>query len=137
MDNLSGCIHLVGTTAMDQIQFLDRIKKLVIIAMFSDDHLMQRLVLKGGNLLDVVFGVSSRGSMDLDFSIEGEFETLELLQKKVSGVLSTTFAEEGYVVFDCVVREVPTGLTTDMKTFWGGYKVDFKITALSDKSYGF
>ncbi len=65
--------------------------------------------------------------MDLDFSIEGEFETPQLLEEKVSKVLNATLGEEGYVVFDINVREVPPGLTVEMKDFWGGYKVDFKI----------
>lgn len=112
---------------MDQIQFLERIKKLVIIAMFSDDELMQHLVLKGGNLLDVVFGIGSRGSMDLDFSIESEFETVAVLKGKLSRALSVTFGDDGYVVFDVNISEVPPGLSPEMKSFWGGYKVDFKI----------
>ena len=40
---------------MDNLEFLEQVKKLVIIAMFSDDDLMERLVLKGGNLLDIVY----------------------------------------------------------------------------------
>ena len=111
----------------------ERIKRLVIIAMFSDDGLMNKLVLKGGNLLDVVFGISSRASMDLDFSIEDDFETLQLLQEKVSRALTTTFGEEGYIVFDINIRDVPPVLSPNMADFWGGYKIDFKI--INKKEY--
>ena len=45
---------------------LDRIKRLAIVAMFSDDGLMEKLVLKGGNLLDLVYGISTRASLDVD-----------------------------------------------------------------------
>lgn len=38
------------------LNFLERIKTLAIVAMFSDDDLMERLVLKGGNALDIVYG---------------------------------------------------------------------------------
>jgi hypothetical protein len=38
---------------------LEEFKKLVIIALFSDADLMQTFVLKGGNLLDVVYGIST------------------------------------------------------------------------------
>ena len=33
------------------IDYLEQIKKFAIIAMFSDDDLMEMLVLKGGNVL--------------------------------------------------------------------------------------
>jgi hypothetical protein len=112
---------------MDELPFLERIKKLVIIAMFSDDDLLQRLVLKGGNLLDVVFNISSRASMDLDFSIEGQFETAEQLHEKIARVLNIAFDEVGYVLLDLKVVEAPPILSADMKDFWGGYQIEFKI----------
>ena len=52
---------------MDRLEFLEHIKRLTIIAMFSDGDLMERLVLKGGNLLDIVHRVSTRASIDADF----------------------------------------------------------------------
>jgi predicted nucleotidyltransferase component of viral defense system len=30
---------------------------------------MDQLVLKGGNALDLIYGISTRASMDLDFSV--------------------------------------------------------------------
>jgi predicted nucleotidyltransferase component of viral defense system len=52
-------------------------KREVILALFADDALMQQLVLKGGNLLDVVYGISTRPSRDIDLSICGDVEDLE------------------------------------------------------------
>lgn len=112
---------------MDSLEFLDRIKRLTIIAMFSDDDLMERLVLKGGNLLDVVYQVSTRASVDVDFSIEGEFDDLETLRRRIENALRQTFAEAGYVAFDIDIREVPSPLSDDMRDFWGGYTIEFKI----------
>ena len=51
-----------------------QIKKLAVIAMFSDDELMGRLVLKGGNAIDLIYRLSSRASVDVDFSIENDFD---------------------------------------------------------------
>jgi hypothetical protein len=42
-------------------------------------------------------------------------------------VLESTFREAGYVAFDINVSDVPPSLTDDMRGFWGGYKIDFKI----------
>ena len=74
----------------DQLTFIYEVKKWAIVAMFSDDDLLERLVLKGGNLLDVVYSISSRASVDLDFSLEGEFENLAYLEKKINHALDTS-----------------------------------------------
>ena len=112
---------------MDNLEFLEHIKKLVIIAMFSDDDLMERLVLKGGNLLDIVYGISTRASVDVDFSIEGEFDQLDAVAQRIENTLRRTFEEAGYVAFDIWIDEVPSPLSDDMRDFWGGYTIEFKI----------
>lgn len=57
---------------------LDDIKRMVIIAMASDDELMETLVLKGGNAIDLMYrdrsNNLSRSSYDLDFLMEGDFD---------------------------------------------------------------
>jgi predicted nucleotidyltransferase component of viral defense system len=45
------------------------IRKLTITALFSDEVLFEQLVLKGGNALSLVHGISPRDSLDLDFSM--------------------------------------------------------------------
>jgi len=49
------------------------IRRHTIIALFSDDFLLNRLVLKGGNALEIAHDLVHRGSVDLDFSIPDEF----------------------------------------------------------------
>ena len=105
---------------------LERLKREVILALFADNVLMQLLVLKGGNLLDIVYGISTRPSRDIDLSICGETdcESLRLLIEKS---LQRWFEPQMYVVFDVTIREEPHSLTEDFRSFWGGYKVQFKI----------
>jgi len=112
---------------MEQLDFLRDIKKLVIVAMFSDEELMERLVLKGGNLLDIVYQLSARASIDVDLSMSGEFADVEELRRKVQRVLEATFRDRGYVVFDFKLTEEPPTLSDNMKDFWGGYRVRFKV----------
>jgi predicted nucleotidyltransferase component of viral defense system len=50
------------------------IRRLVIISVFADDVLMNRLVLKGGNALSLVHRIGSRSSIDVDFSVADDFE---------------------------------------------------------------
>jgi predicted nucleotidyltransferase component of viral defense system len=108
---------------------LDRLKRLVIIAMFSDDDLMDLLVLKGGNALDIVHQAAYRSSIDLDFSIESEFskEDVGAILKKIDRALKDTFRPEGFEVFDVRLSEKPKEVSAEMARFWGGYQIDFKI----------
>lgn len=53
--------------------FLDKIKLLTLRALMHDEKLMYGLVLKGGNALQLVYDITDRASMDIDFSIEGDF----------------------------------------------------------------
>jgi len=109
-------------------EHLEKVKKLTIIAMFSDDDLMHKLVLKGGNALDIVHKVAQRGSVDLDFSIENEFkEELAIIEEKIQKTLRDTFKAEGYEVFDITFVKRPEKISPEMASFWGGYVVEFKI----------
>lgn len=112
---------------MPDLDFLREIRKLVIVAIFSDDELMERLVLKGGNLLDVVYELSGRSSVDVDLSMDGEFDDLECLREKASHALATVFRDHGYVVFDFKLRTAPAVVSDALKDFWGGYKIEFKL----------
>ena len=112
---------------MLSLELLERIKVLGIVAVFSDDDLMERLVLKGGNALDIVYRVSARASIDLDFAIDGDFQDFDLLRDKITRALESTFDAAGFVVFDVRMAAVPEHLSEHMKDFWGGYNVEFKV----------
>src|SRR4051794_15756665 len=110
---------------MTDLEFLARIKRLTIIALFSDDVLLEHLVLKGGNLLDVVYKLGSRSSIDVDLSTSGDFDLGELT-KRITRSLERTFDEQKFVAFDIKVEEKPHLITDDLKDFWGGYDITFK-----------
>jgi predicted nucleotidyltransferase component of viral defense system len=114
---------------MDYMDQLERIKKLSIIAMFSDDDLMDILVLKGGNAIDIVYGIASRSSLDLDFSMATEFNRVEmdLMKSKFEKVLNRVFDEAGYKVFDIKFGERPEDSGPKVPQFWGGYRLEFKL----------
>lgn len=113
---------------MDE-EHLIELKKLALIALFSDEELMSRLVLKGGNVLDIVYNVAFRSSIDLDFSMEGDFDPSERaeIEMRIRNVLDQGFKKHGYVVFDMEFVERPPEVTEDMKEFWGGYQIKFKL----------
>lgn len=109
---------------------IDKIKRLTIIAMVSDDYLMEQLVLKGGNAIDIIYQISGRASIDLDYSMANDFSSHELsnILETINNVLSTTFAEEGLSVFDLEFEAKPSGIgPIDEMEFWGGYTIEFKL----------
>jgi hypothetical protein len=103
------------------------IRRLVIVAMFSDELLLERLVLKGGNALELVHRVLTRGSIDVDLSIADEFRDIEDTGQRIFRALRRAFGKAGYLVFDETFRAVPPELTEDRATWWGGYYVEFKL----------
>ena len=103
----------------------------MVVSIFSKPELKELLVLKGGNLLDLVFQLSGRSSVDVDMSMEEGIDN-DLLSRLVKEAVADCFAGEGYVVFDFNFRDVPPKLSEDMKDFWGGYKIDFKIIGEDD-----
>jgi hypothetical protein len=110
------------------INDLEKIKRLTVVSMFSDDELEDHLVLKGGNAMDLVHRLSSRASLDLDFSMQHDFpEGIEEFCSRVERALKRTFRPEGYEIFDVKMLEKPNAISDDMKDFWGGYGVEFKI----------
>jgi len=111
---------------------LERIKKLAIIAMVSDDELMEKIVLKGGNAIDLLHKIAGRASLDLDFSMEDEFKQSEqdALQAKVEKLLTDAFEKYDYHVFDVTFAERPKHVRADIRSFWGGYRIEFKVMQL-------
>jgi predicted nucleotidyltransferase component of viral defense system len=117
---------------MLDLKTLDRIKRLAVIAMVSDDDLMNALVLKGGNALDLIYGVSDRSSIDIDFSMESEFPAADLdrIRGRIEHFIRAIFREAGYEAFDISLAERPAAVTPDLASFWGGYVVEFKLIPL-------
>ena len=97
----------------------------VINALCSDEELLEELVLKGGNALALLHGIGSRTSLDLDFSMQGNFEDdLEGAKEKLRAALSEHFRAEGYVVFDLNFDRKPD---KPKRADWFGYRLEFKI----------
>jgi hypothetical protein len=110
------------------LSLLEKIKRLAVVSIVSNDELMEQLVLKGGNAIDLIYQISGRASIDLDFSMEGEFhkDQLEDLRKKVEGSMIEIFQQEGMAVFDVRFTERPT-TSNELADFWGGYRIEFKV----------
>ncbi|OGR95315.1 MAG: hypothetical protein A2902_05490 [Elusimicrobia bacterium RIFCSPLOWO2_01_FULL_64_13] len=111
------------------IDQINQIKRLGIMAIYSDDYLMDRLVLKGGNAIDLIYRITTRGSRDLDFSMEKDFlpEDLPRIEAVIESNLKLTFAREKLEIFDVRFTKKPEKVDLSRDIFWGGYRVEFKV----------
>lgn len=106
---------------------LEEVRRRILIALFSDDELMDILVLKGGNALALVHKVGARASVDMDFSMEEPFVDLEKASARIFATLKREFGSIGYVVFDENFEVKPSQPREGQPEWWGGYIVQFKL----------
>lgn len=116
---------------------LEKVRETTITSLFSDDELMDILVLKGGNALELAYKLNSRASMDIDVSMEKDFAdfglTVEDVLKKLEKRLEENFKEAGYKVFDVKLLEQPKQRKHTVEDLnWGGYKAEFKVIPWTD-----
>lgn len=111
---------------------IDRFKRLTVIALSSDDELVEQLVLKGGNAMALAYNIDSRVSADVDYSIPTAFdpETLPTLRDRIERRIVQTFKPEGWVPFDCRLAKKPDPVSPELAAFWGGYELEFKVIAI-------
>ncbi|WP_075344109.1 nucleotidyl transferase AbiEii/AbiGii toxin family protein [Tenacibaculum agarivorans] len=105
---------------------VEKIKMLTLRALVSDEKLMYGLVLKGGNALQLAYNITDRASLDIDFSIEGDFspEEFKRIEMILYGLLNTEFEKHNLYVFD--IRFIEKPKQNKVKE-WKGYLLNFKV----------
>lgn len=108
---------------------LKRIRTTIVTTLFSEDSLIDRIVLKGGTALELAHGIAERGSVDIDVSLRNDFAPDELtaISETFRRILADRFDAEGMVVFGYRFSEKPPPRADDPTPWWGGYKVEFKL----------
>ena len=103
------------------------VRRLTVTALFSDDTLFEQIVLKGGNAMSLVHRISARTSLDLDFSLESDFEHVADVQGRMERALADRFAPYGLVPFDLMLFPKPSNADEERHPRWGGYRLEFKL----------
>ena len=99
---------------------------MAITALFSDDTLLEQVVLKGGNAISLAYGYTSRSSLDLDFSIEQDFPNFEEAKERLFRAIENRFSSVGFMVFDQRFEPKPP-VPNEGHPNWGGYELKFKL----------
>lgn len=110
------------------LEATDRIRIAVLAAVFSVDSLYDKLALKGGNALRLVYAIQDRTSLDLDFSLEGDFPDFDKTRDSLFRALHDRLDSAGYRVFDERLLKRPPSPTGT----WGGYQLEFKVITKAD-----
>lgn len=105
---------------------LTLLRRRILTAVASDDLLVEQLVLKGGNALELIHRIGERASLDLDFSMEGDVEDSAELERRLRRAVEDRLDSIGYVVFDWRFGPRPQ---TGGDPRWGGYRAEFKLIA--------
>ena len=123
---------------MIDLELIKKIKEITITSLVQNEEFMESLVLKGGNAISMGYGLSERASYDLDFSLEADFEKeIKEVEVELKKLLEAGFSENGFVVFELKFNSKPKIMKDNLKDFWGGYYLEFKLTTQVawDESY--
>lgn len=107
-----------------------RIRQAAVEAMFTDNDLAKQVVLKGGNALALVYKTTERVSLDLDFSLEGDFEDLDETVCKIERALNDRFEALGLKVHGCRMTQRPRKAGTPEHVL--GYCFEYKLATMED-----
>jgi hypothetical protein len=106
---------------------LDEVRRRILVGLFSDDELMDALVLKGGAALSLIYKVGSRSSVDMDFSVQKAFSDVDAAGRRIFMALKKEFDSIGYVLLDDKFEVKPRKQFESLPEWWGGYLAQFKL----------
>jgi hypothetical protein len=105
---------------------LREIRRRILTAVASDDLLVDLLVLKGGNALELIHRIGERASLDLDFSMEADVADARELEARLKRAVEDRLDSLALVVFDWKFGPRPNS-PQDAAARWGGYRAEFKL----------
>lgn len=105
---------------------LREIRRRILTAVASDDLLVEQLVLKGGNALELIHRIGERASLDLDFSMEEDVAGAPELEPRLKRAVEDRLDSMGLVVLDWKFGPRPN-TPKEVGARWGGYRAEFKL----------
>jgi len=108
--------------------YFEQIRLLSMIALFADDELMDHVVLKGGNVLSLLYKMANRTSMDIDASLTSDLPwSLKETERRLIEAFGRVFGAEGLEIFDVSFLQKPKTLGDKQDKRFIGYVFTFKV----------
>lgn len=98
-----------------------------VIKGIAKAKLPSRLVLKGGNALNLLHKIGGRTSLDVDASLAGDLDDQEVEARAIIDSVGASVTELGLVLFDQKVESKPKSGPRANEPGWGGYEIRFKL----------
>jgi predicted nucleotidyltransferase component of viral defense system len=106
---------------------MDNIITNILVAIYSNDVLNEKLYLKGGQALRLAHDLKSRFSADADFSAQDGFTDKDLFFTHLRDSLYNQFLSIDLILIDFKYLRQPKVKKEGSPDFWGGWAVEFKI----------
>lgn len=104
------------------------IRREALTAIFSHDAFFNHGALKGGTALELALKIGTRSSLDIDISIEGDFEDVATVMESLERLMREHFATLDHRLFDYSYSFQPP--RDDVPDDWGGYRIEFKVVPI-------
>jgi len=108
---------------------IDEVIKETIIAIYSDPAPSINLFLKGGSAMRLFDNLTSRLSIDIDFSIDAAVDDETGFFNDMESKIGRRFRELNFDIidFNCIKR--PKKKSKGQPDWWGGWVIEFKIVS--------
>lgn len=100
-----------------------------IIAIYRIPALSKRLFLKGGSAMRLFDNLTSRLSMDADFSIAKTVDNDKAFFSAINSSVRKSFYKLNFEVIDFKWNRKPKSRKKDMPDWWGGWLCEFKLVS--------
>lgn len=99
----------------------------ILVAIYSHDVLREKLYLKGGQALRVVYDLKSRLSKDSDFSFQGKIEQEDIFFQYLENSIKNEFLKRNLYTIDFKFTRKPKIKKSGAPDFWSGWAIEFKL----------
>jgi Nucleotidyl transferase AbiEii toxin, Type IV TA system len=99
----------------------------VLVGIYSNDILSEKLYLKGGQALRVTQDIKERFSVDSDFSISEKIDDEKSFFNILEAAIKNEFHKDGYFLIDFKPTRKPERKPDGVPDFWQGWAVEFKL----------
>jgi len=108
---------------------IDEVINETIIAIYRDPEPSIQLFLKGGSAMRLFDDLTSRLSIDIDFSINTAVDDVDNFFDTMKSKIGRSFHELKYEAIDFKWIRKPSRKSKDKPDWWGGWSFEFKIVS--------